>query len=100
MTAKKLRLRWTDEDVRRFGLLVLILMKVVGAGDAGRAVCKNCFRDVVRDAQCRQMVLVTTTVTAVVARGRSHGHCGSEHPSQRTHDVLGRLEELRHGCQR
>ena len=29
-------------------------MKVVGADDAGRPVCKDCFRDVVRDAQCRQ----------------------------------------------
>jgi hypothetical protein len=28
-------------------------MKVVGADDAG-SVCKDCFRDVVRDPQCRQ----------------------------------------------
>ena len=29
-------------------------MKVVGADDAGWPVCKDCFRDVVRDTQCRQ----------------------------------------------
>ena len=40
--------------LQRLGLLVLILMKVVGADDAGWPVCKDCFRDVVRDAQCRQ----------------------------------------------
>ena len=29
-------------------------MKVVGADDTGRPMCKDCFRDVVFDAKCRQ----------------------------------------------
>ena len=40
--------------LQRLGLLVLILMKVVGADDAGWPVRKHGFGDVVRDAQCRQ----------------------------------------------
>ena len=43
------------------------------------------------------MVLVTTTVPAVVARGRTQGHCRSEH-SKREADGLRRLEERRHRC--
>ena len=36
--------------LQRLGLLVLIFMKVVGADDTGRPMCKDCFRDVVFDA--------------------------------------------------
>jgi hypothetical protein len=40
-------------------------------------------------------VLMATSVPMVVAPGRSHGHCGSEH-SHRRCDGLGRLEERQH----
>ena len=40
--------------LQRLALLVLKFMKVVGADDAGGTVCKHGFRDVVRDAKCRQ----------------------------------------------
>ena len=42
-------------------------MKVVGADDAGWPVCKDCFRDVVRDAQCRAQIVVDPPV---IANGR------------------------------
>ena len=43
-----------DPAKQNLGLLVLVFMKIVGADDAGRPVCKHGLGDVVRDAQCRQ----------------------------------------------
>ena len=40
--------------LQRLALLVLVLMDVIGADDAGWPVCKHGFRDVVRDAELRQ----------------------------------------------
>jgi len=48
-------------------------MKVVGADDAGGRVCKDCFRDVVLDAQGRQTGANDTAQIVVDPTGERDG---------------------------